>query len=79
MIHYPLTPIHEIFKTEMTSFRGSLANLGKMVKDGNIGYTLFELRESDYVFIAEQWETAMINEFQRRQDEEFRKQYGEEY
>lgn len=79
MIHYPLNTIHEIQKTKMDTFEGWLGNCGQVMKAGFIGFSLLNLRPTDYAMIAETWETAMINEFQRMQNEQFRQMYGEEY
>ena len=79
MIHYPLTPIHDIFKTEMKTFKGSLVNVAKVIREGLTGFTLFDLRDADYCFIAEEWESTTIDVYNQMQNEEFRKQYGEEY
>ena len=79
MIHRPLTLVHDIFKTKMDTWSVSMENCAKVIKQGLIGYTLFNLRVSDYVFIAEQWESQVINEYQKLQNEQFRQQYGEEY
>ena len=79
MIHYPLTPINEIYKTKRESFLGSLDNQAKVIREGMMGFTVFELRPTDYAIIAEEWETAVINTYQMMQDAQFQNRYGEEY
>lgn len=79
MIHYPLDTIHKIEKTKMDSFKGGLSNCAEVMKAGFFGFSILTLRVTDYVMIAETWESAMINEFQKQQAKQFTDMYGEEY
>jgi len=79
MLHYPLTPVHKIYKPKMDTFKGSIESMAEVIKAGFLGFSLLNLRPMDYAMIAETWETAMINEYQKRQNNSFRQMYGEEY
>lgn len=78
MIHYPLSPITSIYKTKGETTKVSMENQATLVKE-LLGFTLLELRDVDYCFIAEEWENVVINTFRHMQERQFKEQYGEEY
>jgi hypothetical protein len=60
----------------METFKGSLVNSGKTIVNGLVGHTLFNLRPTDYAFIAEQWESSLIAAYQQMQENNFKSQYN---
>ena len=77
-VHFPLKPIRDIHYTKMDTFRGTDENIAKVIKDGLCGFTLIQLRELDYLMIAEQWESSMIAAYQKLQEKQFIEEYGQE-
>ena len=78
MIHYPLTPIHEIYPTKLDTFKGSLVHQANTVKQ-LVGFTMLHLRDMDYLMIGDEWENIVIITYQEMQKRQFIQQYGEEY
>ena len=78
MIHYPLTPIQEIYPTKLDTFKGSLVYQANTVKQ-LVGFTMLHLRDMDYLLIGDEWENIVILTYQEMQKRQFIQQYGEEY
>ncbi len=77
-LHFPLTQITEIFKTKRDTVKVSMVNQAKVVSQ-LIGFTEILLRDMDYEAIGYRWEDIMIATYQQMQEDQFRKQYGDEY
>lgn len=77
-LHFPLTPISEIYRTKRDTVKVSMVNQAKVVNQ-LIGFTELLLRNQDYEAIGYRWEDIMIATYTQMQEEQFRKQYGDEY